>query len=44
MFEIVFKGVQSGREYPPLAVQEAAFTNFHEGDTCTREDVARAKP
>jgi len=43
VFEIVFKGVQSGREYPPLDVQETAYANFREGQTCTREDVARAK-
>jgi hypothetical protein len=43
VFEIVFKGVQSGKEYPPLEVQELAFANFREGQTCTREDVARAK-
>ena len=43
VFEVVFKGIQSGKEYPPLAVQQSAFDNLREGQTCTREEVARAK-
>jgi hypothetical protein len=43
-FAIVFKGAESGREYPPLEVRESAYDNFREGETCTREDIARAKP
>jgi hypothetical protein len=43
VFEVVFKGVQSGKEYPSLPVQESAYANLREGQTCTREEVARAK-
>ncbi len=43
VFELTLKGVQSGKEYPPLAVKESAFANFREGQTCTRDEVTRAK-
>ena len=40
---ITFKGVQSGKEYPALAVKEAAYGDFREGVDYTQQDLNQAK-
>ena len=40
---ITFKGVQSGKEYPALAVKEAAYADFREGVDYTQQDLNQAK-
>ena len=42
-FRITFKGVQSGKEYPPLEVQETAYSWFREGLAYAPQDINRAK-
>jgi len=40
---ITFKGVQTGKEYPALAVKEAAYSEFREGVDYTQQDLNQAK-
>lgn len=42
-FEVYFKGVESGREYPPLLVSESAFRNFVQGGVYDRAALNSAK-
>ena len=42
-YHITFKGVQSGKEYPPLEVQELAYGRFREGIAYSPQDLNQAK-
>lgn len=42
-YHITFKGAQSGKEYPPLEVQELAYGRFHEGVAYLPQDINAAK-
>lgn len=42
-YHIVFKGAQSGKEYPALEVQELAYSRFREGITYSAQDLNEAK-
>ena len=40
---ITFKGVQSGKSYPALAVKEASYNDFREGVEYTQQNINQAK-
>jgi len=42
-YHITFKGAQSGKEYPPLEVQELAYGRFREGVAYSPQDINAAK-
>lgn len=42
-YHITFKGIQSGKEYPPLEVQELAYSRFREGIAYSPQDINQAK-
>lgn len=42
-YEVVFKGVESGREYPPLVVKETAYKGFMEGAVYDRAALNAAR-
>lgn len=41
--EILFKGVESGREYPPMVVKESAYKNFVQGAVYDRATLNAAR-
>lgn len=41
--EVVFKGVESGREYPPMLVKESSYRGFVEGGVYDRAALNAAR-
>ncbi len=42
-YEVFFKGVESGREYPPMTVKESAYKGFVEGVVYDRAALNAAR-